>query len=43
MKIAIAGLGYVGLSNAVLLAQHHEVVAYDPVEHKVQALSLIHI
>lgn len=39
MKIVVAGTGYVGLSNAVLLSQHHQVVAVDVVQEKVDQVN----
>ena len=39
MKIAVAGIGYVGLSNAILLAQNHQVVAVDVVPEKIDMIN----
>jgi UDPglucose 6-dehydrogenase len=39
LKLAIAGIGYVGLSNVMLLAQHNEVVAFDIDEAKIALLN----
>ena len=40
MKITIAGMGYVGLANAVLLAQHNEVYTFDLIAEKVEMINL---
>ena len=39
MKIAVAGTGYVGLSMATLLSQHHEVTAVDIIAEKVEMIN----
>ncbi|TGY42346.1 nucleotide sugar dehydrogenase [Clostridium sartagoforme] len=39
MKIAVAGIGYVGLSNAILLAQNNEVIAVDVIKEKVDMIN----
>ena len=40
MKIVVVGLGYVGLSNATLLAQHNEVIGVDISQERVDALNM---
>ena len=39
MKIAVAGTGYVGMSIATLLSQHHEVTAVDVIPEKVEKIN----
>ena len=43
IKIAVAGTGYVGLSIATLLAQHHQVIAVDVIPEKVETVSYTHL
>jgi UDPglucose 6-dehydrogenase len=38
MKIAVAGLGYVGLSMAILLSQRHEIIGFDINENRIKQL-----
>ena len=40
MKIAVAGTGYVGLSIASLLSQHHQVVAVDVIPENVELINI---
>ncbi|WP_429098409.1 nucleotide sugar dehydrogenase [Aeromonas veronii] len=40
MNVTIVGIGYVGLSNAMLLAQHHNVIAFDIIQRKVDLLNV---
>lgn len=42
MKVAVVGAGYVGLSNAVLLAQHHQVIVLDVAPEKVEMINGCH-
>lgn len=41
MEIAVVGTGYVGLSNALLLAQYNEVIALDIVKEKIELLNTV--